>query len=212
MGGARSLAQRPCGPADRSAVLCPARPDSRTAVLSRRGSCPTGQSRDHSRGTSAASAASAPACPRGRDVARRRTARGHIAATGACRPRGHVRVLARHRQHRGRARRPRAPGPDDPRRQRAAAHALSQTSQRAAPSGAAHRARAGRARAKAVINPPPGDASTCFPLEASVRGGWRESSKRSSASVGADAPFRGKAQAGLDLLRRAERSSAVGDC
>jgi hypothetical protein len=33
-------------------------------------------------------------------------------------------------------------------------------------------------------------------LEASVRRGWRESSKRSSASVGADAPFRGKAQAG----------------
>ena len=29
------------------------------------------------------------------------------------------------------------------------------------------------------------------PLEASVRRGWRESSKRSSASVGADAPFRG---------------------
>ena len=32
----------------------------------------------------------------------------------------------------------------------------------------------------------------CSPLEASVRCGWRESSKRSSESVGADAPFRGK--------------------
>ena len=38
----------------------------------------------------------------------------------------------------------------------------------------------------------PGGASRCLPLEASVRCGWRESSKRSSASVGADAPFRGK--------------------
>jgi len=34
-------------------------------------------------------------------------------------------------------------------------------------------------------------ADACLPLEASVRRGWRESSKRSSASVGADAPFRG---------------------
>jgi hypothetical protein len=29
----------------------------------------------------------------------------------------------------------------------------------------------------------------CLPLEASVRRGWRESSKRSSASVGAGPPF-----------------------
>jgi hypothetical protein len=34
------------------------------------------------------------------------------------------------------------------------------------------------------------------PLEASVGRGWRESSKRSSASVGAGAPFRGKGIAG----------------
>jgi hypothetical protein len=38
-----------------------------------------------------------------------------------------------------------------------------------------------------------GDGATrgYFPLEASVRRGWGESAKRSSASVGADAPFRG---------------------
>jgi len=42
-----------------------------------------------------------------------------------------------------------------------------------------------------------GDGATrgYFPLEASVRRGWGESSKRSSASVGADAPFRGQALA-----------------
>ena len=43
------------------------------------------------------------------------------------------------------------------------------------------------------------------PLEASVRRGWRESSKRSSASVRADAPFRGEAQAGPERLRREKR-------
>jgi integrase len=90
---------------------------------------------DHSRGASPAGATSAPACPRGRDVARGRTARGHTAAT--CRPRGHVRVLARHRQHRDRARRPRTPRADDPRGQRASAHALSRPS--AVSLGAAHR-------------------------------------------------------------------------
>jgi hypothetical protein len=36
-------------------------------------------------------------------------------------------------------------------------------------------------------------AGACLPLNASVRRGWRESSKRSSASVGADAPLRGVA-------------------
>jgi hypothetical protein len=36
-------------------------------------------------------------------------------------------------------------------------------------------------------------AGACLPLEASVGRGWRESSKRSSASVGADVPFRGVA-------------------
>ena len=37
-------------------------------------------------------------------------------------------------------------------------------------------------------DPPPADVSACLPLEASVRRGWRELSKRSSASVGAGAP------------------------
>ena len=50
----------------------------------------------------------------------------------------------------------------------------------------------------------PADAS--FPLDASVRRGWRESSKRSSASVGADAPLRGvaigRSSTGGPLLRR----------
>ena len=49
------------------------------------------------RGASAVCAASAPACSRCRDVARGRAARGHTAAARACRPRGHVRVLAWHR-------------------------------------------------------------------------------------------------------------------
>jgi hypothetical protein len=35
---------------------------------------------------------------------------------------------------------------------------------RAAPFGAAHRPAPGRARSKAVINPPPGDAGSCVPL------------------------------------------------
>jgi hypothetical protein len=38
----------------------------------------------------------------------------------------------------------------------------------------------------------------CLPLNASVRRGWRESSKRSSPSVGAGAPFRG----GIAIVRR----------
>ena len=44
------------------------------------------------------------------------------------------------------------------------------------------------------------------PLEASVRRGWRESSKRSSASVGADAPFRGKGIASPDQPREPKQS------
>jgi integrase len=58
-----------CGPADRHAVLCPARPDSRTAVLRGRGPRPAAQRRGHSRGASPAGATSTPACTRGRDVA-----------------------------------------------------------------------------------------------------------------------------------------------
>ena len=55
------------------------------------------------------------------------------------------------------------------------------------------------------------------PLEASVRGGWRESSKRSSASVGAGGPFRGKprvpCRAGGRLLSRLHRRGvAAPDC
>jgi hypothetical protein len=50
------------------------------------------------------------------------------------------------------------------------------------------------------------DADAFFPLQASVRRTRRESSKRSSASVGADARIRGKAvaapRAGLRVLRR----------
>jgi hypothetical protein len=44
------------------------------------------------------------------------------------------------------------------------------------------------------------------PLEASVRRGWRESSKRSSASVGADAPFRGKGIARPERPREPKQS------
>jgi len=73
----------------------PARPDSRTAVLSGRDPCAAAQRRGHSRGASAVGAASAPACTRGRDVAPRRTAGGHPAAT--CQPRDHVGVPARNR-------------------------------------------------------------------------------------------------------------------
>ena len=52
------------------------------------------------------------------------------------------------------------------------------------------RALSQKARVPTVVNASlPADVS--LPLEASVRRGWRESSKRSSASVGADAPFRG---------------------
>ena len=47
----------------------------------------------------------------------------------------------------------------------------------------------------------------CFPLEASVRCGWRESSKRSSASAGAGAPFRGLA---ITPARGRTRVLAVG--
>ena len=50
------------------------------------------------------------------------------------------------------------------------------------------------------------------PLEATVRRGCRESSKRSSASVGAGAPFRGKAQAGagaVGVLDRRQRTRAA---
>jgi hypothetical protein len=57
------------------------------------------------------------------------------------------------------------------------------------------RALSQKARVPTVVNASlPADVS--LPLEASVRRGWRESSKRSSASVGADAPFRGKGIAG----------------
>jgi integrase len=48
---------------------------------------------------------------------------------GQRRPRGHLRVLARDRQHRDRAPRPRAPRTDDPCGQRTSASGLSQTSQ-----------------------------------------------------------------------------------
>jgi hypothetical protein len=44
------------------------------------------------------------------------------------------------------------------------------------------------------------------PLEATGRCGWRESSKRSSASVGADAPFRGVAVARPELAREPKQS------
>jgi hypothetical protein len=53
------------------------------------------------------------------------------------------------------------------------------------------------------------------PLEASVRCGWRESSKRSSASIGAGAPFRGKPITPLDAPEQSKRSSrrpASRDC
>ena len=53
------------------------------------------------------------------------------------------------------------------------------------------RALSQKARVPTVVNASlPADVS--LPLEASVRRGWRESSKRSSASVGAGAPFRGE--------------------
>ena len=44
------------------------------------------------------------------------------------------------------------------------------------------------------------------PFEASVRRGWREPSKRSSASVGADAPFRGKGIARPEQPREPKQS------
>jgi hypothetical protein len=44
----------------------------------------------------------------------------------------------------------------------------------------------------AAAYPTPLMTDACLPLEATVRCGWRESSKRSSASVGAGAPFRGE--------------------
>ena len=47
------------------------------------------------------------------------------------------------------------------------------------------------------------------PLEASVRRGWRESSKRSSASVGAGAPFRGKGIAGSRPSGRSLSGNAI---
>jgi hypothetical protein len=144
-------------------------PDSRTAVLSGRGPCPAAQCGDHRRGASAVCTASAPACSRCRDVARGRAAGGHTAPVRACRPRGHLRVLARDRQHRDRARRPRAPRTDDPCGQRASASALSPTSQAPRRLARPLRPAPSRTRSKAVINPPPGDASACVALIPSVR-------------------------------------------
>jgi Phage integrase family len=108
------------------------------------------------------------------------------------------------------------PAPDDPCGQRASGHALTQTSRGpcrlARPTGLPLRRWSLSSYPRRSSRSTTRRRQRLLSVEASVRRRWRESSKRSSASVGAGAPFRGEAQAGLDILRRAERSSAVGRC
>jgi hypothetical protein len=134
----------------------------------------------------------------------------------ACRPRGHVRVLARHRQHRDRARRPRTPRADDPRGQRASGHALSRPSQGAVSLGAAHRpAAAGcapRTRphrpappralpSKEVVKPTP-------PLTSAIASRWRRASGAGGVNRRSDRQRR-SARAPPSV---AKRSSGRGAC
>ena len=105
----------------RRVVLRPARPDPRAALGARRrahATAPSGRSRQ---GAPPVRPASAAACACGGDVARGGPAAGHPAPAGTRQSRHHLRLSARHRQHRNRAHRPRTTRTHDPCPQRAAA-------------------------------------------------------------------------------------------
>ena len=101
--------------AGRGVVLHPARPNAGSAVGTCRRTHATSCGGSPGRGATPLRAASAAPRARGGDVARRGPAARDPAATRACRPRDHLGVSPRHRQHRDRPHRPRTPSADGPR-------------------------------------------------------------------------------------------------
>jgi hypothetical protein len=102
------------GTAGPATVLRGARPDTGTAVRSGGHPRATASHRGSSRSAAPVRAAPTPACPRSRDVTRRDLAARHPETARACRPRDHVPVPARDRQHRDHCRSSRAACSDDP--------------------------------------------------------------------------------------------------
>lgn len=126
------------GTAGPATVLRGARPDTGTAVRSGGHPRATASHRGSSRSAAPVRAAPTPACPRSRDVTRRDLAARHPETARACRPRDHVPVPARDRQHRDHCRSSRAACSDDPGRPTPATSPLSplrQTRQHREPNG-----------------------------------------------------------------------------
>lgn len=95
-------------------LLHPARIHARPAVRTRKHPGPTAPHRCRGRGQATVRSTSTPARPRGRDVSRRSAVSGHPTATRSCRLRSHLRVPARHRQHRDHPQRSRTADAYDP--------------------------------------------------------------------------------------------------
>jgi hypothetical protein len=97
------------------ALFCVLRGPTRGATMrARRRARAAAPDRAGRRSAAPVRAAPTPARARSRDVPRGRPARRHSATAGPCRPRDHLRIPARDRQHRDHPRRPRTPDPDDP--------------------------------------------------------------------------------------------------
>ena len=100
VGATRPVARAAPDPAGRRALLRSARPDPRAAMLAGRHPCPAASDRAGRRSPASVRTPPTPARPRCRDVPRGDPTTGHTAPARACRPRGHLRVPARDRQHR----------------------------------------------------------------------------------------------------------------